>query len=48
LGSEDSCVRYTLLGRSGRLRHKGWTWLTPCKRLLWKHSQLFVRSMLIW
>jgi hypothetical protein len=23
------------------------TWLTPCKRLLWKHSQLFVRSTLI-
>jgi hypothetical protein len=35
-----------LLGKSGSVRHKGETCLTRCRRLLLKHSQLLVESIL--
>jgi hypothetical protein len=38
------CARPILLGKSGSVRHKDWTWLTRCRRLLSKHSQLSVGS----
>jgi hypothetical protein len=34
--------------KSGSVRHKGWTYLTLCRRLLLKRSQLFVGSTLMW
>jgi hypothetical protein len=30
------CARPILLGKSGSVRHKDGTWLTLCRRLLWK------------
>jgi hypothetical protein len=42
------CARPILLAKSGRVRHKDWTWLTLCRRLLLKRSQLFVGSTLTW
>jgi hypothetical protein len=41
-----SCARPILLGKSRSVRLKDGTWLTPCRRLLSKRSQLFVESTL--
>jgi hypothetical protein len=40
------CAQPILLGRSGSVRNKDGTWLALCKRLLSKHSRLFVGSTL--